>query len=283
VKFNDRILVREIIINNANKVTVERDGQKLDIPIDKKFVGILSKRDNKNKLLFGARAPFIASEFPKDSPAKNAGMQAGDRIIGFNNTPTPYFHEFVKLVRKQPNEDVMVTALRNDRDTLNFKIKTNENAQIGVGAKTLDHFFKFKRQEYTIAQAIPAGITKGLGFLADQAKAFGQMFKGRIKFSESIGGLGSIGGRFGAEWLWERFWLMTAILSLVLAFMNLLPIPALDGGHVLFLLYEMVSGRKPSDKFLEYATTVGFVLVLGLILFANGADIWYAIRDFFGK
>lgn len=283
VKFNDRILVREVIINNANKVTVERDGQNVVIPIDKKFVGILSKRDNKNKLLFGARAPFVASEFPKDSPAKNAGMQAGDRIVGFNGVSTPYFHEFVKLVRKQPNEEVTVTALRNDRDTLNFKIKTNENGQIGVGAQTLDHFFKFKRQEYTIAQAIPAGVTKGLSFLADQAKAFGQMFKGRIKFSESIGGLGSIGGMFGGEWLWERFWLMTAILSLVLAFMNLLPIPALDGGHVLFLLYEMVSGRKPSDKFLEYATTVGFVLVLGLILFANGADIWYAIRDFFGK
>lgn len=282
-KFNDRILVREIIINNANKVTVERDGQQLSLPIDKKFVGILSKRDNKNKLLFGARAPFIADDFPKNSPAKKAGMQKNDQIIGLNGISTPYFHDFVKTVRKRPNEEITVTTLRNNRDTIDFKIKTNKDGQIGIAAKTLDYFFDFKRQEYSIAQAIPAGITKGLGFLADQAKAFGQMFKGRIKFTESIGGLGSIGGMFGAEWLWERFWLMTAILSLVLAFMNLLPIPALDGGHVLFLLYEMISGRKPSDKFLEYATTVGFILVLGLILFANGADIWYAIRDFFGK
>lgn len=294
-KFGDRILIREIIINNVDKIKIERDGQIIDLPIDKKFVGILSKRDNKNKVVFGARAPFVVAGFAQSctgwlfwkkcvpGPSENSGLKKEDQIIALNGISTPYFHEFAKQVRQRPNQEVTVTALRNKRDTLNFTIKTNEVGQIGVGAKTLDNFFKFERQDYTFIQAIPAGVTKGLSFLSDQAKAFGQMFKGRIKVTESLGGLGSIGGMFGAEWVWERFWLMTAILSLVLAFMNLLPIPALDGGHVLFLLYEMVSGRKPSDKFLEYATTVGFVLVLGLILFANGADIWYAIRDFFGK
>ena len=99
------------------------------------------------------------------------------------------------------------------------------------------------------------------------------MFKGKIKVTESLGGIGSIGGLFGKEWIWERFWQLTAALSLILAFMNLLPIPALDGGHVMFLLYEVVSGRKPSDRFMEIATVVGFVIVIALMLLANGLDI----------
>ncbi len=283
IKFNDRAIVREVIINNANRLVIERDGNVMDLPIDKKFVGILSKRDNKNKVIFGARTPFIVNEFGKDSPAEKAGMQKDDRVIAFNDAPTPYFHEFAKLARQHKNDEVKITVLRNTTDTVDLNVKMTEDGKIGVAAKTLDNFFDFKRQDYTIAEAIPAGVTKGLGFLNDQAKAFGQMFRGRIKVSESLGGLGSIGGMFGGEWIWERFWLMTAILSLVLAFMNLLPIPALDGGHVLFLLYEMVSGRKPSDKFLEYATTFGFILVLGLIVFANGLDIWEAIKGWFGK
>ena len=121
----------------------------------------------------------------------------------------------------------------------------------------------------------------GWSFLRDQAKAFGQIFRGRIKAKDSLGGFGTIGAMFGNEWQWERFWRMTAILSLILAFMNLLPIPALDGGHVMFLLYEAVTGRKPSDKFLEYATMIGFILVLGLVLYANGLDIFRSFGDWF--
>ncbi|MFT6486401.1 MAG: regulator of sigma E protease [Neolewinella sp.] len=107
------------------------------------------------------------------------------------------------------------------------------------------------------------------------------MFKGNIKVTESLGGFASIGSMFGSVWIWERFWYMTASLSLILAFMNLLPIPALDGGHVVFLLYEVVTGRKPSDKFMEYATMVGFVIVLGLVVLANGLDIWRGIQSWF--
>ncbi len=272
-KFSDRIVVREIIINNANKITVERDGQVMDVPIDPKFVGVLSRYENKNKLLFGPRYPFEVAALAKDSPAEKAGLKEDDRIIAFNDTPTPYFSDFQRLARQHKNQEVAITAIRNKTDTIPFKMTTTENGAIGVYSKSADNYFDFERQEYTLVEALPAGVTKGLNFLSDQAKAFGQMFRGKIKVSESLGGLGSIGGMFGAEWVWERFWLMTAILSLVLAFMNLLPIPALDGGHVLFLLYEMVSGRKPSDKFLERATTIGFVLIMGLILYANGLDL----------
>ncbi|MBK8044971.1 MAG: site-2 protease family protein [Haliscomenobacter sp.] len=118
----------------------------------------------------------------------------------------------------------------------------------------------------------------GWSRLSDNVKAFGQMFKGKIKASESLGGFGSIAKMYGHQWEWEHFWSVTAMLSLILAFMNLLPIPALDGGHVMFLLYEVVTGRKPSDKFMEYATMVGFILILALLIYANGLDI---IRAYF--
>jgi regulator of sigma E protease len=137
-----------------------------------------------------------------------------------------------------------------------------------------DYFYDTERQEYGFLESIPAGIDQGVQFLGDQFKAFGQMFAGNIDFREGLGGFRSIGQMFGSTWNWERFWYMTASLSLILAFMNLLPIPALDGGHVMFLLYEVVTGRKPSDTFMERATMVGFVIVLGLVVLANGLDIW---------
>lgn len=149
----------------------------------------------------------------------------------------------------------------------------DSKAMIGVAVKTLET----TTEKYTLLQAIPKGISEGLNFLGVQIKAFGQMFTGRISASDSLGGFGSIGSMFGAQWDWQNFWRMTAILSLILAFMNLLPIPALDGGHVMFLLFEMVTGRKPSDKVLEVATTIGFVILLSLLLFANINDI----RKFF--
>jgi regulator of sigma E protease len=278
-KFNDRVVVREIIINDAKTITVERDGKELQLPVDPKFVSILSSRNNKDKALFGPRMEFAVKGFSKNAPAEKAGLLPGDRILALNDTLTPYFHQFLFAIRQHKNEEVRVTVLRNGSDTLQFDIVTADNGTIGVYPVPFD----LQRQEYKLSEALPLGVTQGIGFLGDQMKAFGQMFRGKIKVSESLGGLGSIGGMFGAEWQWERFWRMTAILSLILAFMNLLPIPALDGGHVMFLLYEMVSGRKPSDKFLEYATTVGFILVLGLILYANGLDVWSAIKGWLGQ
>jgi len=281
-KFNDRVVVREIIINNANTITVERDGSEQELSIDEKFVSILASRENKDKILFGPRFPFEIAAVAEDTPAERAGLKAEDKVVAFNDNPTPFFTDFQKLARENKGEEATVTVIRNQSDTLDYDLTLTENGTIGVYPKGPSNYFDFKTQEYTLAEALPLGVVKGWKFLGDQLKAFGQMFKGKIKVSESLGGLGSIGGMFGAQWEWQRFWTMTAILSLILAFMNLLPIPALDGGHVMFLLYEIISGRKPSDKFLEVATTVGFILVLGLILYANGLDIWNALKGWFG-
>ena len=230
-------------------------------------------------MLFMPRYPFIAGKFVKDSPAERSGMQVDDKIIALNGNPTPFFNDFRQMAQQHKGQPVDVTVLRSEKDTLNFNMTVTEQGQVGIYPYNALVILGTATQEYTLAQALPAGVAKGWGFLTDQFKAFGQMFKGKIKASESLGGFGTIGSMFGNVWQWERFWTMTAILSLILAFMNLLPIPALDGGHVMFLLYEVVTGRKPSDKFLEYATMVGFIVIISLVLYANGLDIF---RSWFG-
>ncbi len=278
--FNDREVIREIIINNADELTVKRNEQQVKVPIDEKFVGILSAHENKTKRLFYPRRPFVAARIEKEGPAGKAGIKEDDKIIALNGEATPYFMDFYRKVKDKKNTEVEVTVLRNEKDTLNFTMTTTDDGKIMVGPYDETYFFDMERKDYSFAQAMPLGVERGWNFLVVQVKAFGQMFRGKIKPSESLGGFGSIGSMFGGVWNWERFWRMTAILSLILAFMNLLPIPALDGGHVMFLLYEIASGRKPSDKFMEIATMVGFVIVIGLVLYANGLDI---IRAIFNK
>lgn len=278
-KFEDRHILRQIVINNAKTIEIERNGTRQTLKVDDKFVGILSSHKNKNKLLFAMRFPFVIKEVMPDKPAAKAGLKAEDKVLLFNGKPASYFHEFLRQCVAHKNQLAQLTVLRQ-KDTLLLDVKVSAEGTIGVAAYNFDHYMKTERQEYTLAQAFPAGAVRGWTLLTDQVKAFGQIFRGKIKASESLGGFGSIATMYGSEWIWERFWTMTAILSLILAFMNLLPIPALDGGHVVFLLYEVVSGRRPSDKFMEIATIAGFIIVIGLVLFANGMDI---IRAFFNR
>lgn len=277
VEFNDRIVIRSIIIDNAKTIEVLRDGQKVLIPVEEKWVDILSRYENKSNFLFSARIPFQIYGFGENSPSEKSGLKVNDFIIGFNDFPTPYFNDFANKIGPFAGQEIQLRVLRN-KDTLILPVRTTENAKIGAFTYPMNHFYKYEIRKYSLAEALPAGFTRGSDFLGDQFKAFGQMFKGKIKASESLGGFGSIASMYGDKWVWERFWTMTAILSLILGFMNLLPIPALDGGHVMFLLYEVATGRKPSDKFMEIATMIGFILILSLVIFANGLDIF---RSFF--
>lgn len=267
--FNDRQVVQSISIDNAKEIKVNRNGGEVNIPVEDKWANLLISHEHKDKSLFGPRMLFVADSVIADSPADKAGLIKNDRIIGLNDVSTAYFHEFFGAVKDKKETEVTVHIVRNQSDSLSFTMTTTEKGTIGVAPIPFDT----KRIDYTFGESIPAGYEKGMGFLTTQLKAFGQMFRGNIDASESLGGFASIGKMFGGQWNWERFWLMTAILSLILAFMNLLPIPALDGGYVMFLIFEVVTGIKPSDKTLEVANTVGFVLVLGLLLYANGLDI----------
>jgi len=279
-KVNPGIVRTEIIIHDARTIDVMRNGRRVQLPISEEVAQALSKYENKNFTLYRPLYPFEVGRFPKKSPAKKAGIQLGDRIIALNGTPTPFFEDFYNelIAHPQPETEVAVLVERPDTvqhtsDTLAIKVVTDKNGFIGAGPMDLVKFFGSKRVEYTMAAALPAGVRQGWKFLADQVSAFGQMFKGKIKASDSLGSFITIGSMFGGTWDWERFWKLTAALSLVLGFINLLPIPALDGGHVMFLLFEVFSGKKPGDKFMEYATMAGFVVLIGIMVYALGLDI----------
>jgi len=271
-KFNDGKIKQEVIFNNANTITIERGGMKQELAIDESFIHELTSYGNKDAKLFIPRMPFKITEIGDDSPAKKANLQVDDMIVGVNGISTQFYDQFYNETHDKANTEVQLSVVRKDQ-TLTIPLTLSENGKVGATRYWVDEFFDVAKEEYRFLPAIVEGTKKGWDFLGNQIKAFGQMFRGKIKASESLGGFGSIGKMFGDTWEWERFWKMTAILSLILAFMNLLPIPALDGGHVMFLLYEVISGRKPSDKFMEYATIVGFVLVLGLVVWANGMDV----------
>lgn len=270
--FDNRTLIREIVLNDAKEIEVMRDGQRQIVNVDPKFVTELASSKNKGVQLVFARMPYITLKTPEGTPAAAVGIEEGDQIIGFDDVSTPYLHQFVEEFPRKPETMHQLHVVR-DGDTLDFSIKTNEVGQLGIYWQQPEYFFDLERKNYSLAQALPKGVTKGVNFLGDQIKAFGQIFKGKIKASDSLGGFGTIATLFPETWQWESFWRVTAILSLILGFMNLLPIPALDGGHVLFLLFEMITGRKPSDKFLEYATMAGFIILVSLLIYANGLDI----------
>ena len=268
-KFNPGILRREIIINDAETIEVERNGRQQTLTVDPKFTDILSRHEYKNMQLFSIRYPFVIDSVVVGKSAHAAGLQKGDKVVSINNKPAPFYHNYIREIPEIKGKTVNIGVDRNGQ-VLTKRISLSDKGMMGV----MRQLPEMARQDYTLSEALPAGVAKGWNFLTVQIKAFAQMFRGKIKASESLGGFGSIAGMFGFEWDWERFWEMTAILSLILGFMNLLPIPALDGGHVMFLLYEMISGRKPSDKFMEYATITGFAILITLMLYANGLDVF---------
>lgn len=261
-----------IVLGDIDNMTIERDDRTVVLPIDNKYASVLSTHKNKDIILFDFRFPAEVFKVVSDSPADKAGMQVGDQFIAINGLESRYINEFNSSYNKAPNTGHEIAVLRGV-DTVSLNLTTNDQGMMGIQWKNPMEFFEVERMDYTFVESIPLGLSKGYDFLADQIKAFKQMFTGQIKASESLGGFASIAKIFPNEWIWEVFWRNTAILSLILGFMNLLPIPALDGGHVMFLLYEMISGRKPSDKFMEITTMIGFFLILGLLVFANGLDI----------
>ncbi len=265
-----------LILNEAKTAQVIRDGKETEIVFPQ---GSLSKLVKHKTPLLSVRVPFVAERFTKNSAAKEAGMLAGDSIIGINGQSLKYFGDFRKEIVKHKSEDVVIDVKR-DNDTLHLAMTLGEEGLIGVfGKSSLDEFFKMKEKNYTLLQAVPAGFIKTWDGIGSYMKQLKLLFSPEVKAYESVGGFITIGSIFPAEWHWESFWRLTAFLSIMLAILNLLPIPALDGGHVMFLLYEIVARRKPSDKFLEYAQIVGMVILFGLLILANGNDIVRLFND----
>ncbi|MBQ2498981.1 MAG: site-2 protease family protein, partial [Bacteroidales bacterium] len=203
------------------------------------------------------------------SYAEKAGLQVNDQIIGINEVETPYFQDFKREIVNYKSEDVNITVVR-DIDTLTYLTHVGGDATIGVYAAQM---LQVSTKEYSFWRSIPRGFKMTGKMLSDYWKQLKLIVNPKTGAYESLGGFIAIGSIFPDTFIWRQFWEMTAFLSIILAVMNILPIPGLDGGHVLFLIWEVITGRKPSDKFLERATTIGFIFLLMLLIYANGNDI----------
>lgn len=268
---------------NGNQFTIERNGREItqEIPVD--FISTLLEDENKIRFL-SPRYPFVIGSIPADSKNKDSGLEAKDEIVGIEGTEITYFDEAKLLLEKFKNERVVLTVKREGSGILPIPVVITDSATIGVtlGGMSFDDLqkrgvLKIETNTYTFLEAIPAGIDKGVTTLTSYVKQLKKIFNPDTGAYKGVGGFAAIGNMFPDTWNWAAFWSTTALISIILAFMNILPIPALDGGHVMFLLYEMISGRKPSDKFLEYAQMTGFFLLIALLLFANGNDIYKMI------
>lgn len=263
-------ITTEMILEDAKTIEVERDGKVVVIQLPEDATAKLLSSQDVNFISY--RMPFVVSDFSSGSVAKAAGMEVGDVIIGINEVPTPYYHDFVREIKQFKNQDIDVRVVR-DFDTIALTMHLPEEAVIGVYLAPLSDYFNLETKDYTFWQAIPRGFKKTFTEIGDYWKQLKLIFNPSTKAYESVGGFISIGKIFPDTWVWSMFWRLTAFLSIALAVMNILPIPALDGGHILFLLYEIITRRKPSDKFMEIAEYIGLFIVLALVIFANGNDI----------
>lgn len=271
-KFNPGLITKEIVINQATTIDVLREGQETKIKLDPKYKQELTKYDNRSIKLAAVRIPYVIDQVNKKGPARDAGLEIDDRIIGLNGQATPYAQDYMRLKNDIDSGTIDLTLLRGP-DTLQKTIPLDDNGMIGVVAYGIDKYVDLKKEKYSFLASFPAGWNKSWTFLTDQIKAFAQMFQGKIKAKDSLGSFISIGQMFGTDWNWERFWSMTAMLSILLGFINLLPIPALDGGYVMFLLFESITGIKVPDRVMEIATFAGFVILMILMIYAFGLDI----------
>jgi len=249
----------------------------MNIDIPREFVPKMLKGKGKiePRVPFG---PYVISIFVKGSRAEASGVLMGDQLVGLNDKQFTYFDEFQKYLFENRNQPVVLNLMRKG-DVLNITTKPDSLGMLGINRSgSADQIFDFKTLKYGFFQSFPAGIDKGLKTISDYLKQFKLIFSKHTKGYESLGGFITIGSIFPDVWDWQRFWDLTAFLSIILAVMNILPIPALDGGHVMFLLFEVVTGRKPSDKFLEYAQIAGMILLLALLIYANGNDVLRLIR-----
>lgn len=278
IKYFEDIQLKVLI--GGRKVVLDRNGEikELDLPID--LIDKLVTRKDKKRTLILPRIPAYVGEYGKKDTlyGKRAGLLPMDKIIAVDGQPVQYIDEVNVLGANHKNGQVAVQVLRGT-DTINLTNKVNGEGRLELALLSSEQYdslgaYKELHTKYSFFAAFPAGVVKSVDKLNGYIDQFKLILNPDTGAYKGVGGFKAIGSVFPTSWDWESFWNITAFLSIILAFMNLLPIPALDGGHVVFTLYEMISGRKPNEKFLEYAQMVGMVLLLLLMLYANGND-WF--------
>ena len=259
-------------ILTAKEVKVLRNGtDTVTIKIPENFIFTANKDAEQGQEFMNYRLPVYVAQTQPRMGAERAGMQKGDHIVAVNGAATPSFALLTEALQKCKGDTVPVTFER-DGKALQAQVVVDGDGKIGIQLMPITDFYKVQTVRYNILQSIPRGVQLGWNTLVTYVKQLRLVFS--AEGAKSLGGFGAIGNIFPDQWNWLSFWNITAFLSLILAVMNILPIPALDGGHVLFLLVEMITGKQPSEKFLERAQTVGMILLIALLLYANGNDIY---------
>jgi regulator of sigma E protease len=257
-------MIQKLILDDAKIITVVRNGKQLDVPFTEDVKNaVLAKTP-----LFSPNIPFVIGGFSEVSVIEKAGAQVGDRIIKINDKPMGFAGDVIAYTPSLKGDSATVVVDRNGQEKV-FGIFLEEGV-MGVQLQPFSSLYELESEQYNALNVLPAALKKTQSEITNYLKQF-KLIK---KSPESVGGFISIGSIFPPVWDWQRFWNLTAFLSIMLAVLNLLPIPALDGGHVMFLLYEVVTRRKPNEKVMEYAQTLGVILLLGLVLYANGNDIF---------
>jgi len=270
----------EIIMNEAKSITIERNGQQMELAIPAGFINQL----NKNRLqgFTYLRYPMIVDSILPDAKVNGPALQKGDTVLTFNHRPAYWYFDMSKALfsaAKAKLSSVPLTVLRNGKDTIQTSLTLIKGSNYGMFTKDAEDVLGYKQVKYSFGEAIPAGVAKSVQTLTNYIRNLKLLFTSKeVKAEDSLGSVISITNVFPPVWDWQSFWTLTAIFSILLAFMNVLPIPALDGGHALFTLVEMVTGRKPSDKFIEYAQMVGMILLFALMAYALGLDIFRIFR-----
>jgi regulator of sigma E protease len=264
LKYMDAQTLLSIV--GAKEVTVLRNGETVTIHLPSDFKNIVYSKESN----FVERFPFVIKDVMGGSSALKAGLMAGDSVVGINGNMNLSTYEIQNQLLENKEKEITLNLYRNSQ-LLSLPITPTEAGKIGVALKFPTEIYETIRVHYNFFTSIPAGVRIGVTTIKNYLGQFKYVFS--KEGAKSLGGFGSIGNLFPSKWYWPAFWQMTAFLSIILGVMNLLPIPALDGGHVMFLLYEAVTGRKPNDKFMEYAQIAGMILLFGILIYANGNDL----------
>jgi regulator of sigma E protease len=265
-------LESKIVLAGSKTIQVKRGDSLINLAIPSSVASALSNANNTTAFVVPL-FPVIVDSIGKTAVVVEGSFQKNDTLLSINGASVQYQHEFIAVKQKYSDSLVTVLAKRGE-DTVTIRTLINNKAQLGLFVKLPMQLFNTVHQDYNFLQAIPKGVERCISTLDNYVTGIKQIFTGKVNPNDSLGSLISIGNTFPSQWDWERFWTLTAVFSIVLGFMNVLPIPALDGGHALFIVFEMITGRKPSDKFMEYAQIAGMILMFGLMLYALGLDFW---------
>ncbi len=279
VNFLEEVAEKVMIGTKDRIVTLERDGNKMDIKIPVDFIDKLISNKKRARGFVLPRYPAIIGKGMDSTAAGDgykSGIRTGDKIISIDNNAITYYDEIRVIAETKKDSKVNIKVLRG-ADTVNLVTKIDCNGFIGLAYLDEDKaqelgIYKEETKKYSLAAAFPAGVKKTFSTLTSYVDQFKMFLHPETGAYKGMGGFKGMANIYGEHWDWERFWSITAMISIILAFMNLLPIPALDGGHVVFTLWEMITGRKPNEKFLEKAQIVGMVILFGLMIYANGND-----------